>query len=92
MPTIASVPELYLDEIVEAGVTRNIYLHMRVVLEGGDPDGEWHYFGTEVPPEHEGATEHSYVHFPSAVLDMGDEDQDLFYDLGYLAARGQIEA
>jgi len=89
---IQSIPEFYTDQIVENGVTRDIYMHVRVILAGGDPAGEWHYFGTEVPPEHEGAVEHAPVHFPAATLMLGDQDESLFYDLGLLAAKNQIEA
>lgn len=47
MATITSIPELWTDQIEEAGVSKRVHFHMRVQFDDGTQ--AWYYFGTPVP-------------------------------------------
>ena len=86
---IQSVPELYTDSVVNLGAGAfEVSFHMRVVFIGGDPDGEWHYYGTEAPGE---AIQHAPTRFPFA-LTQTDAGQNLLYDIAVDAERANLEA
>ncbi|MGD8499004.1 MAG: hypothetical protein PVJ86_00060 [Phycisphaerales bacterium] len=91
---IQSVPELYTDQIIESGGgAYEISFHMRVIFEGGDPDGEWHYFGTIPEPQHPDAIQHAAIHFPAMMtIITGSEGQGLFFDLAIHAGRIALES
>lgn len=80
---IQNIPEVYTDEIVDLGsVAREIKFHMRVVEVDGDPAGVWHYYGTEVAPEHAGAIQHPAVHFPLDFFNLPG-GADLLFDVAF---------
>jgi len=86
---IQSVPELYTDEIVDlGGGVFEVSFHMRVIFVDGDPNGEWHYYGTSAPPE---ATQHPASHFPFNITVLEDAPA-LLYDLAVQSERTALEA
>lgn len=89
---IQAVPELYTDQLLDLGAGAfEVYFHMRVIFVGGDPAGEWHYYGTTPAPEHPDATGHAATRFPFA-LTQTDQGQNLLYDIAVDAERASLEA
>lgn len=89
---IQSVPELYTSEVADlGGGAHDVSFYMRVIFQGEDPAGEWHYYGVEPPPERPDAVQHSATHFP-AMLAMGTEGLSLLFDLAIDVERNALEA
>ena len=89
--TIQSIPEMYTGDIASVGVTRDVSLRIRVVFEGGDPDGEWYVFGTDPQPGLPAPVRaFDAVHYPAAFDLMGDRD-GILYDNALESGRGMLE-
>ena len=87
---MASIPEMWTDQIQELGVVRRVYFH---ALHCDDVTGEcaWHYFGTDpdkAPPTTDDPVhEYDYVQFPAAFDDLGTEMQPMLFNLASQAGR-----
>ena len=89
---IQSMPEIYTGGISADGLTREESLRVRVVFQGGDPDGEWYVFGTDPEPTlPEPVRAFQAVHFPAA-FDSMVEGESILYDNAIQALRGMLEA
>jgi len=78
--------EFYTDSVVEHGASAEVNMHMSVKLIG-DPDKQWHYYGTAIPAEHQSDPlyfQHAAVQWPSAFVDLTEDDQFLYYTLSIL--------
>lgn len=81
------IHELYTDRIEDSGISKRIYFHCRIEIEGVN---EWHYFGTtqaEKPPTTaDPVNEYGYVQFPRDLDDLDKhEAEDLLYQMGRMA-------
>jgi hypothetical protein len=82
---IQSIPEMYTDKIEDLGAgAREVHWWMRVIFVGGDPAGEWHFYGTDPatvdPVKYADAVRPPATHFPANFENMTDP-AGLFYDL-----------
>lgn len=92
---IQSVPEMYTDHVVDqGGGAREVYWWIRVIFQGEDPAGEWHFYGTEPDPEkYPNAIRHPPTHFPTMFnLCTEGGTGGLFFDLAVDAERNALEA
>ncbi len=79
-----SIRQLFTDSIETAGATKKIHFHFQFELSR-----DWHYFGTtaaEIPPAEAGAVfEHAEIQFPRDFAELGDEEDELLFDLALIA-------
>lgn len=81
------IHELYTDKIEDSGISKRIYFHLRMEIDGVN---EWHYFGTtaaEKPPTTaDPVNEYGYVQFPRDLDDLDKWEADPFlYKMGRMA-------
>jgi hypothetical protein len=80
------IHELWHDEIDESGITKRIYYHCLVEIDGVK---EWYYFGTdpaEKPPTQDYPIKESpYIQIPQGLDNLDKQEADgLLYDMGLM--------
>ena len=99
--TISAIPEMYSGTTTDLGAgAYDVTFCMRVLFDGGDPDGEWHDYGIPTVDLPKGAldalnaeelVEHGPQRVPFVITQMST-GLDLLQDISIQAARDGLEA
>ena len=78
------IHELWTDEIDESGITKRIYFHCLIEIDGAK---EWLYFGTdpaEKPPtQNYPISEYNYIQIPQELDNLDKQEaESLLYEMG----------
>jgi hypothetical protein len=86
----ASIPEMYTGGIQSVGSVKRVRFHFRY-CDDVTQACEWHYFGVDPddspPMTADPVNEYTYVQFPTAFDDLGQESVSTMFDLAIEAGR-----